>query len=80
MRRILRDDHRYAKWHLKRRKQFQAFVSYFKPSMIAIGTITTEHIDLELPLERLEILHLRPHDLPERFNVALQRLGFGHNL
>ena len=50
---------------------------HLKPCHIAIGTISTEDIDLEALLEHFEIFNVRPHELPESFNVALQRIGFG---
>jgi hypothetical protein len=37
--------------------------------MIAIGTIPTEHIDLEALIEPLQILDPRPQHVPKRFDV-----------
>src|SRR6266571_6649706 len=44
--------------------------------MIAVRTIATEHVNFEALLERFEIINFRPHDLPKRFDVALQWFGF----
>jgi hypothetical protein len=49
---------------------------HLEACMIAIGAISTEHIDFESLLEGLQIFNLRPYDLPKCFDVSFQRIGF----
>ena len=71
------DDHGHAERHLQRGEQFQALMRYLEACMITVGTIPTEHVNLEALLERFEVIDLGSHDFPERPNVALQRFCSG---